>query len=128
MRGYLPSVTCLAIVLTLAPFQIVEAQSPQQDASHWRAYARQMKPKSTVKLRLHNGERFEGRLLDTTAEDMGIRMNRLFRRGENRRVRYDAVETLVRTHPTGDQVLGVGVGMGGALLLIFAMLGGFGRA
>jgi len=84
-----------------------------------------MKPKSTVKLRLHNGERFEGRLLDTTAEDMGIRMNRLFRTGVDRRVRYDTVETLARTHPIRAAVLGAGLGAGAALLLTAAMMGAF---
>jgi hypothetical protein len=99
------------------------AQTAPKDAAYWRAYVASFKPKSTVVVRLHDGSRVQGRLVTTTGDDMLIRVKRLpFRHRLERRVRFDAVETLRRTHPTRDLIIGEAAAVGLAFLFIAAGL------
>jgi ribonuclease PH len=88
------------MVLILAPFQPLEAQPVPKDAAYWTTYVGQMKPYSTIKIRLHNGDSFRGRILEVTADDIEIMTKRWFASGVSRRVRYIDVKDLARTHPS----------------------------
>jgi len=124
MRRGLVKAMCLVIVFAVTLPECVEAQQPPKDAAYWSTSLAQMKPRSTVRVKLIDGHTLQGRLLDTTADDMNILVQRSFRRGIERRVRYDAVKNLSQTHPNRDQLIAAAAGMGVALLLLWAMLGG----
>lgn len=98
------------------------AQPAPKDEAYWQAYIAAVRPGSIVKVRLHDESRFEGRLLATTADDMVIHVKRLpFRRRLERRVRFDAIESLSGTHPIRDFVLSVAVTVGVSAVLLAAL-------
>lgn len=124
MRRWLANAMCLAMVFILAPFQPLEAQPPPKDAVYWKAYVSQMKPYSTIKIRLHNGESFRGRLLEMTADDIEIVTKRWLRSGVNRRVRYIDVKDLARTHPSRNAAIAGGVAAAWLFTGLVKTLGG----
>jgi hypothetical protein len=98
------------------------AQQVPKDAAYWQAYAAATKRNDTVKVKLTR-ETLRGRLLETTADDMLIEPNRrLLRRQPLRRVRFEDVMTMTRTHPHRDAAISAGVGAGVGILAVLCLM------
>src|SRR5262245_33253038 len=87
------------LLFTLSGQAPATAQQVPKDAAYWQAYATATKRNDTVTVVLTH-ETLRGRLLETTADDMLIQPDRrLFHRPPLRRVRFEDVTKMARTHP-----------------------------
>jgi len=116
-------VSVVMLLFTLSGQAPATAQQVPKDAAYWQAYATATKRNAMVTVVLTR-ETLQGRLLETTADDMLIQPNRrLLRRQPLQRVRFEDVTKMTRTHPYRDAAIAGGAAMGLVVIVIIIGLG-----
>ena len=120
-------VVVLAVVLTRlsAPLAAQIAQTTPSEAERWRALVSQLEPAAVVAVRLTDGSRLKGTVLDAGDASFAVKPHTRIPVAA-RTIRFDAVESVERTrigmNPGLKVLIGVGAGVGGFLLLAFAVV------
>ena len=112
----------LFIMVTLLTPGSAAAQGAA-NADVWRDFARQVDVGSRLRVRLHNGQRFDAALV-SAAEDAVLLQPKTRRPVDVQRVAYGDIESLERRKEGGFSVgraVGIGVGVGAGAFLVFLL-------
>lgn len=111
----------LALVASSLP-----AGASQEEARAWRTLAASLPPASAVEVRLKNGERIKGTLVEYS-EDALLLKPRTRIPVPGRSIQYDTIDSIERKEPgmSPDKkvLIGIGTGFGVVLLLVAIVVG-----